>query len=374
MPEAVSFERYDRLVQLLYQDALAPRPWKNFVGELATSLCSRDASLHIFTRHSDRNLLLVTNDNAPHLTDSYLEAMLGDYFLKRLPAERPMTLDDFDVSRNFLDSALFKRFLAPFGITHILTQDVYADSRLVIRLSADRERNQGDFGPREKWLLQSLTPHIRQALNIRAHVRQAEGLADQFQALLARDGVGCVVIGAQWEILRVNEAASRMLQGSRGFSAQRGHLRLRNSAALKPVRMAIDAAVRAHLEGAADRTSVSIGVPGDGGAPMNVTVKPLLLDDNPCHSPAPAALLLMSDGTDHAIEASLLISLYRLTPGEAKVGALLVRGRTLREVADEFGVSINTVKTHQRAIYDKLGLSRRSQMIKLLDGCAAKLL
>lgn len=377
MPAAVSFEHYDRLVQLAYQDALAPRPWKSFVKVLADTLQSRDASLHIYNKRGDRNLLLVTNDEAPHLTQHYFDDMLDAYFLKNFSARVPMTLRDFGVAGDFRGSALFKRFLAPIGITHILTQDVYEDNQIVIRLSLDRQRNQGDFGPEEKQLLQSITPHVRQALHVRNHVQEAEGLAGQFQDLLAKTGVGCMVLSAQWEILRINGTANQLLQGDYGFSAQRGQLRLRNTTALKKVRLAIDAAVAAHRDGAAHLPGVSVGVQKpDGNVKLNVVVKPLVLSASPRQIPAPAVMLLLNDGGagPAEIDADLLANVYRLTRCEARVGVLLVKGYTLREVADELHVSINTVKTHQQGIYDKLGLNRRSQVINLLANCTAKLM
>lgn len=371
MPGIEPSDRYDRLVRLAYRDALEPRPWQNFVGELATTLGSRDASLHIFTKHGYRSRMLVTNDSAPHLTDSYIDSMMAEYFLKKLPAQRPMTLEDFGVVRSFRGSLLFKRYLAPFGITHILTQDVYEDSDIVVRLSADRERQQGDFGETEKRLLQSITPHVRQALDIRSRFKDVDGIAGQYQDLLARVGVGCLVIGPRWEVLRINETATRALQGDHGFATQRGYLRLRNTPQLKSLRLAIDAAVQAHLSGMVAQPSVAVAVPSaHGGADLKMVVKPLPSGRGPCSELTPAALLLLLNdgaGDTEDIDADLLASLYKLTRSEARVGVLLTKGYTLKEAAEALHVSINTVKTHQHRIYDKLGLNRRSQMVNLLS-------
>ncbi|WP_419719553.1 LuxR C-terminal-related transcriptional regulator [Microbacterium oxydans] len=42
----------------------------------------------------------------------------------------------------------------------------------------------------------------------------------------------------------------------------------------------------------------------------------------------------------------------------------LQTARTLHEIARELAVSINTVKTHQRAIYRKLGVSSRREAVR----------
>lgn len=38
---------------------------------------------------------------------------------------------------------------------------------------------------------------------------------------------------------------------------------------------------------------------------------------------------------------------------------------TMQEIADKMAISVNTLKTHQRAIYRKLGAANRRQAIKL---------
>lgn len=52
-----------------------------------------------------------------------------------------------------------------------------------------------------------------------------------------------------------------------------------------------------------------------------------------------------------------------LTAREKTLLAALARGRTNTELAQELGISINTVKFHLRNLYDKLGFHNRSQAI-----------
>jgi len=47
--------------------------------------------------------------------------------------------------------------------------------------------------------------------------------------------------------------------------------------------------------------------------------------------------------------------------------AYLRRQMTSQEIADQLAVSVNTVKTHQRAIYRKLGVANRRQAVRLGD-------
>ena len=50
----------------------------------------------------------------------------------------------------------------------------------------------------------------------------------------------------------------------------------------------------------------------------------------------------------------------------ADVAALLVRGRSPSEVADELAMAENTVRTHVRHVFDKTGVERMSDLIRLM--------
>lgn len=52
-----------------------------------------------------------------------------------------------------------------------------------------------------------------------------------------------------------------------------------------------------------------------------------------------------------------------LTPREMDVFRLLVEGYTLQETANQLGVKYSTVNTHMTAIYKKLGVSSRAELI-----------
>ena len=52
-----------------------------------------------------------------------------------------------------------------------------------------------------------------------------------------------------------------------------------------------------------------------------------------------------------------------LTARESQVLELLTRGLTTQEIADQCYLSVNSVKTHLRGVYRKIGVHRRSQAV-----------
>ncbi len=54
-----------------------------------------------------------------------------------------------------------------------------------------------------------------------------------------------------------------------------------------------------------------------------------------------------------------------ITPRELEILQLIAAGLSNREIAERVNVSENTVKTHSSRVFDKLGVSRRTQAVRL---------
>ena len=61
------------------------------------------------------------------------------------------------------------------------------------------------------------------------------------------------------------------------------------------------------------------------------------------------------------------ISRYELSPREAEVLSLVVRGRSVPHIAERLYLSRGTVKTHIARIYQKLGVGDRQEMIDCIE-------
>ncbi len=58
---------------------------------------------------------------------------------------------------------------------------------------------------------------------------------------------------------------------------------------------------------------------------------------------------------------------HRLSPKEYEVLVLIVRGRTAEEAAEYLSISVHTVNTHIRHIYEKTGIHRRNDLIRYVN-------
>lgn len=56
---------------------------------------------------------------------------------------------------------------------------------------------------------------------------------------------------------------------------------------------------------------------------------------------------------------------YSLSPTQARIAALLIEGKRHAAIADDLAITRNTVKTHVRRLYDKLGCTSRAELVRI---------
>ena len=66
-------------------------------------------------------------------------------------------------------------------------------------------------------------------------------------------------------------------------------------------------------------------------------------------------------------ENSIHTILSKLSEREGEVYKVLLEGKTDQEIGDKLFISINTVKTHIKKIYEKLGVKTRLEAVSLIN-------
>lgn len=67
----------------------------------------------------------------------------------------------------------------------------------------------------------------------------------------------------------------------------------------------------------------------------------------------------------------LVASRFELTQREAEVASLLVNGYTLPHAADALCISVDTVRTHSKSLYRKLGIHKKRELIAIVEEARA---
>ena len=84
------------------------------------------------------------------------------------------------------------------------------------------------------------------------------------------------------------------------------------------------------------------------------------------------AAIAVQDSVEELVSHELA-SRYGLTPREAEVVRCASQGHSLEKTAELLGVSVNTVRTHNRSAYAKMGVHSRQEIIELAGAVRAEL-
>ena len=167
----------------------------------------------------------------------------------------------------------------------------------------------------------------------------------------AEDTVPRLVVRRDLTVLAANRFALALLDGAAAISVKDGTLAGRDRRCATELSAAVASAAvarRMSIVGAGSRGALAVDAMALGGAegPVALTVRDL---DGPVE-----------------IECADLETVFGVTPGEHQVIVQLVKGYSSREIAEQFGKSILTVRTHVKRAYGKMGVKTRGQLFAKL--------
>ena len=176
--------------------------------------------------------------------------------------------------------------------------------------------------------------------------------------------------------LWTNRSAERTLRGGEGITTKRGEIRAEHSDEAEILRRAIAEVGRSRA--AADQLLMLSR--SSGGHGLSILLAPVPAHDGissrhgsgPVVSERPAVVAYVGDADMRGrVPPVLLQRLYGLTPAEARVASLLAEGITLGKIAEELHLSRHTVRNELKTVFQKTGVNRQSELIRLLLSSAA---
>lgn len=215
--------------------------------------------------------------------------------------------------------------------------------------------------------LESLLPHLRRAAALHSHLVQLRDdtlvLAEALELL----AMGVLTVSADLAVLFANAQARDTLARGDGLHRSGGRLALGDPALQQRLKAAVarTATGQANVEGAWFCVRRPSGAP-----PLTLVVAPAGTGrGTTAERPAgPAAIILVTDpaSQERLPLAAHLEQRFGLTATEAAVARLAAMGRGMPYVAAALGVSLNTVRTHLKAVYGKTDVNQQAGLARLI--------
>lgn len=236
------------------------------------------------------------------------------------------------------------------GIRFVAGGKVQQDDNAVTLLGLQRPLDHHPFDHSDAIVFERLHSHIGRAVSLAADLRRAELSRGVLNAALnalespvfATDGAG--------KLLMANSDGERSLRECEPFI-------LRNGQLYSP-RPEVASRLACALRDAAS---------GRGGAfSANVRGTMWLIRILPLPERPGAALIYASTPQAQPVASSTLASLLNLTKAEAEVAYMLADGLSPKEIAFERDVTLNTIRSQIKSIFEKAGVRRQSDFTKVL--------
>ena len=346
------------LVSLIYEAAADASLWPAFLGAYAEAVRGRRAALVLSTGHGtgaapfhwsiwpDEDLRLrndrrIAEDWCRTVGEGQPEGSMRAIDLEQSPA-----CPEFHAPRE-----------VRYGIAGVFLRTADAPS-MIVALRAEQD---GPFGERAFAILRPLMPHLRRAALLQREVTSLRARLAAFTSYLDRSPLPFLLTDARGRVLYANAAAHQIAGGKDGITITSGQLSVmspRNRAAFG----------KAIEEAATGRgrplCRIEVERPTPDKAPYRLLLMPVPAAAG-LFQPT-AAVLIVDTEARPELDHEVLGELFFLTPAEARVTAKLGVGHSAEEIAEETGVSLETVRTHIRRVLSKTGTGRQGELISLV--------
>lgn len=365
------------LIEHLYDAAVGVADWNTALESLSDLFNGSAAALGIVGPRSIGRIVQVGVD--PACEARYLERHAGRNELAARSAVVPVgtvvTDRDLMPRAEFLRTAFYDECLRPHGLSTLMNlRAARGEGGVVANVCILRSAGQGDFGPEDVQLFESLAPHLRRAVAVHVRLAEAEGERRALSATLDKLPHAALLVDAASVVRFANRAGAELLADRRNsvFADANDGMALRaatrdETAAL---RRSVAVAVgddRARLPQAAERVRLSRA----DKAPLIATVVPLTAAELAAAGlrPDPAALLVLIEPEAKAgtLSSAVLRETFGLTPAEAEIAARAARGEGMPVVAEALGVPQGTARLHLHRVFEKTGVRRQAELVALLS-------
>lgn len=205
-----------------------------------------------------------------------------------------------------------------------------------------------------------LFTHLLRAICLAKRSAQTEDQLSICSDALQQLAVGAVFLDQSGAVTRCAGLARDVLDERSGLVLRRNQVAACNGTDDRN----LQSAIRAALSGpTAEPLTLAISRPSHGRE-LGVIVRPL---------PDGAVILIRDADRGSAPQAAILRQFYGMTRTEAEVASNLSLGLTLDETATAMSISRNTARAHLRAIFSKSGITRQTELVRLMLSSAAVL-
>jgi len=375
----------DAQVDQIYRASTGEIDWPTALRSIATAFDASFAALAL-ERCELSQIRLTPAEITPEPVAVHLSDELGDladlyykYFRRLDPfhpdlpvAFAPAILQIHEVCdpQDFARSEYYRDFARRADSFHLTRFSARFDAKMQIKVALNRSESGKPLNAIELAQFDSLTTHIMRALKVERHITQMGATMDAAFEALEQIGRAALLIDRAGRVVRMNALAEAICAPGDGLTIRNQRLVIEAQRGQQLLRQALVNHLGENLATAPSEPLVIAVDRPSGGRPYLMEVTPFEFESYWSTGVAATALVIIRDpdAMQKPKTAHDWGSALGLTRSEWRVARTLVISRDEVEVAEALGISLNTVKTHRKRIYAKLGIHRRAELSAILPG------
>jgi DNA-binding CsgD family transcriptional regulator len=367
-----------RLLDLIYDGPLDTKPWQGFLEQLreVTNITRVNLQLHCAT--SVEADIRVFATHADSVVDwQALKELYRRKFMQSDPIPH-FQLEPGEIAtlEDYRGSPLHQELLMPMQITHLVRTCFAEPGGMKCSLELVGHAPLGPFDVnRDVELLRELLPHLGRALRLYARMMRAQSEKSMYQEALGQLAFGCIFLDGEGRIIDTDPIADALIRRHSDIRVVAGTLTLRDRESDLALQRAIEGALavrRQHGPGKANVDLVRFRCQSGALLGFLVLPAPLMTFYQGGHAPNVAVYVSDFERRIGDVEGrranteQLVAKMFELTKAEAKLAVLLADGLSMCEAAREMGIAEGSARSYSKHIYDKTGIKRQSDLIRLI--------
>jgi len=186
-------------------------------------------------------------------------------------------------------------------------------------------------------------------------------------ALIDQLAVGIVITDWRRRVVSYNRAAHEMLSECGLMGTLDAMLRETSANGHRSIAAAIDVALHHPTSDLTDAVGYfQVDLPPQGPALRGYAIRLVGVAGGSETRQADGAAIFVHDPERRAPTERHLRRMFHLTAAEARVASLIVEGYPVAEAAEELHISVHTVRTQLKSIFAKTGVSRQTDLIRIV--------
>ncbi|MBN3777768.1 helix-turn-helix transcriptional regulator [Burkholderia sp. Ac-20345] len=345
----------DQLIGDLYEAALQPDGFLEVFHRVSESLGAN--VFHMFSWDAARNAPQFSI-YSPRVEFDEIIARYERYygaldprrgFVENAPLGEFVCCQDHLTERDVERSEFFQDYQIPAGFRYLMGIRFARPGSDNILLGLLRAHGRTPYSSEERAALTGMAGHLQRSINLWRDASVLHRDATLGAELMEELGLSVFALDRHSRVVFVNRAAESMLRATTCLKLENGHL----SATSAPQNDALKAAL---TRVAKTRKSESLALSGTSVAAHEIFLSIAVLSGQALQATFGDATMLVTVRRRSAtplVVAQQLRQSFGLSSAEAAVAEALISGKTPDECAASAGVSLATVRTQLRAIYEK---------------------